>query len=141
MNRIRFLVPLLGLCIFAACYRRWDAAQITPSPESPENVDRSVPAGFDIRDGRAEAETDLAAGILTLIDIEKQPSWVPELRDVMRDRYGVVIKHLPENQADRFLRRYAADYNDVMRAEIIKRHGANVYDLAAAEAVGRIRRR
>jgi hypothetical protein len=137
MNRICVLVPLLGLAAFATYYRNWGD---TP-PRSPPSAHEESPAGdgYELRDGEFEAQSDLEEGKLALLSFDRQLGWEPELREVMFRRFGVGIRHLPGEETDLARRRYAHAYNDVMRAEIVARYGADIFERAAEEAVARIK--
>jgi hypothetical protein len=144
MKRVYVIFPLLGLAAFAAVYHQWEAEQCfglknaqrlataTTQPWSPFEE-------YQHRDGAKDARADLAAGRLAICTFGLPVSWAPEYHALMMMKYGVHFRVLAGCVVTEELCRYAAAYNGVMEKEIVRRHGADVFDRAANEAAARSR--
>ena len=85
-------------------------------------------------EGRADAERDLATGVLCLKTYGLPASWAVDYDRLMERRMGVRIQPVAGCLVDSKLRRYVAGYNGVMEQEIAKRFGPGARDAIVAEA-------
>jgi hypothetical protein len=84
--------------------------------------------------GAAEAERDIAAGVLRLKTYGLPAHWIGEYQDLMKSRLGVEIRPVAGCVVPESLRRNAGAYNRRMEAEISRRFGAGAQAKIVAEA-------
>ena len=121
--------PLLGLAVFGGYYIYWKAHAPAPSPVGARVVD-----AFAARDGRKEAETELAAGNLVLLESGAGVGWDAERGEIARTQYGVELRRVEEMTTEAEAR-YVDRFNRVMRPAIVARHGRGFFDRLHQEAI------
>ncbi len=84
--------------------------------------------------GAAEAERDIAAGVLRLKTYGLPAHWYFKYQELMKSRLGVEIKPVAGCVVDESLRGNVTGYNRRMNAEIARRFGAGAQDKIVAEA-------
>lgn len=129
MNRTYLVVPLVSMAVFAAFFL-WQRPQL-----SQPRVDAAAADEYAARDGRKEAEADVAAGKLVLIETGVKLAWDRERREVALGTYGVELRRLPAEPATEAFARYVDSYNRVMRPKILSRHGAGFFDALHRDAI------
>lgn len=132
MKRTLLLIPCLGLSAFGGYYQHWNTAYTTRL----ENIARDPLISYNYRDGRAEAEADLASGKKRLLTYGNQPAEAAEYRDVLERVYRVRHESVTADPTLE-VKRYVAAYNAVMERSIMATFGPNT--LAEAQAMARRR--
>lgn len=121
MKRTLLLIPSLALSAFGGYYyQHWNTAYTTRL----ENLARDPLISYNYRDGRAEAEADLAAGKKQLLSFGNQLAEAAEYRDLLERVYRVRHEWITENPT-REVKRYVATYNAVMQRSITTTFGPN----------------
>lgn len=122
------IAPLVSLVFFGGYYVYWK----TQSP-GPRTV-RAQPADpYAGRDGKKEAEADLAAGRLALVETGPQVGWERERIEIARTRYGVELRRI--DATTEAAARYVDAFNRVMRPAVAARHGRGFHDQLHREAL------
>ncbi|MBL9212088.1 MAG: hypothetical protein JNL92_16640 [Opitutaceae bacterium] len=121
--------PLLCLAVFGGYYVYWKANAPAPAP-----VGARVTDAYAARDGAKEAEAELAAGRLALIESGARVGWDAERREIARTQYGVELRPVEEMTTEAQAR-YVDRFNRVMRPAIIARHGRGFFDRLHQEAI------
>jgi hypothetical protein len=85
------------------------------------------------RNGKADAEVELAAGRLAFLETGPQVSWDSERHEIARTKYQVELRHL-EGSTESFVR-YVESFNRVMKPQIVNRHGRAFFDTLHQEAI------
>lgn len=129
MNRTYLVVPLLGMLSFAGFYFYSQRHAPAPAPVAVKAVDE-----YASRDGKQEAQAELAAGTLALIETGAAVSWDPERREIARTKYGVELRRPAEAATEGFAR-YMDAFNRVMRPAIVAKHGRGFFDELHREAI------
>lgn len=129
MNRTYLIVPLLGMAAFAAYFVYWQA-----QPKPPRSVETKMADDYAGRDGKKEAEAELAAGRLVLIESGPAVSWDRERREIAQSKYGVELRRNSAVQTEAFAR-YVDGFNRVMRPRILMQHGRGFFDTLHREAI------
>ena len=80
------------------------------------------------RDGKKEAEVDLAGGKLVILEYGMYPPWDKERREVARARFELEIRPLAGCVITKPLVTFVDAYNRVMAQEIESRFGSDVLD-------------
>lgn len=85
--------------------------------------------------GRAEAQQDIARGHLAF-EVEGTPTpYLPECVELLRDRYGIEYRHVQGCVVvDSTISMRTKGYNEVMRAEIERRFGPELWSNTEADA-------
>jgi hypothetical protein len=78
--------------------------------------------------GAAEAERDIAAGILRLKTYGLPAPWFVDYQNLMKSRLGVEIKPVAGCVVTDYLTKNAGGYNRRMNEEIARRFGARAHD-------------
>jgi len=88
------------------------------------------------REGRSDAERDIAAGVLRLktYGLYRPVPWRVEYERLMKERLRVELEPVPGCDVDDHLRRSAEGYNRRMEQEISKRFGSGAHDAILTEA-------
>ena len=121
--------PLLCLAVFVGYYIYWKTQAPSPGPVGARVVD-----AFAARDGRKEAETELAAGKLVLLESGARVSWDAERGEIARTQYGVELRRAEEMTTEAEVR-YVDRFNRVMRPAILARHGRGFFERLHQEAI------
>lgn len=132
MKRALLLVPCLGLTAFGGYFHHWNTAYTTRL----EDIASRPLAIYNYRDGRIDAEADLARDHLRLLTYGWMPPEMPEYQDLLNRIYRLQIESITDNPTLE-VKRYAADYNAVMRRHIIATFGPHA--LADARELARRR--
>ena len=130
MKRIYFLLPCLAVAAFAGYYRQWETARDEPATYCRE--DFTDP--YRHRDGRKEAESDLAHGKLRVVSFGLPAHWSGEYREILLHDYHIEHHAIAGCVVSEGILRYAAAYNQVMAQRIQALYGTHVFDDAAAKA-------
>ncbi len=131
MKRIYFILPCLALTAFAGYFRHWETG-FDARKTGYAKDDFLDP--YRHRDGRKDAEADIAHGKLRIVSYGLPVHWAPEYREIMQRDYGVEVDSIAGCVVSGDLVKYAAAYNEVMQARILARHGKQVFDDAVAKA-------
>lgn len=129
MNRTNIILPIVLLAAFAGYFAYWKAHQPAKSAEV------KVVDAYAGRDGRKEAEAELAAGKLVLIESAPPVSWDRERREIALAKYGLELRSRPESITTAAFAKYADAFNRVMRPKVIARHGRGVFDAIHRDAI------
>ncbi len=86
------------------------------------------------RQGEAEAERDVAAGVLRLKTYGLPAPWFTEYSTLMRDRLGVSLQGVAGCVVDERLRLHVEGYNRRMEKEIGQKFGADAHAAIVKEA-------
>jgi hypothetical protein len=100
-----------------------------PAPVVAKAVDE-----YASRDGKQEAQAELAAGKLVLIETGPGVSWDPERREIAWSKYGVELRR-PGDFATQGFARYVDSFNRVMKPAILAKHGRGFFDELHREAI------
>ena len=130
MNRTYLVVPVVGMAMFAGYYIYWQAHSPAPPPAESKMADE-----YAGRDGAREAEAELAAGKLVLIETGPGVAWDRERREIARNQYGVEIRALTGAASSEAFARYVDAFNRVMRPKVIARHGRSFFETLHREAI------
>jgi hypothetical protein len=84
--------------------------------------------------GAAEAERDIAAGVLRLKTYGLPAHWYDDYQKMMKSRLGVEIKPVAACVVTSTLTRNVGGYNRRMEEEITRRFGAAAHDQIVAQA-------
>ncbi len=129
MNRAYLIGPLLLFAVFGGYYVYWK----THPSAKPSAAARAVDP-YVTRDGKQEAEAELAAGKLALIESGPGVSWDRERRELALTKYGVELRHVDEVSGEA-MARYIDAFNRVMRPRIVARHGRGFFDTLHEQAI------
>jgi hypothetical protein len=129
MNRTYLVVPLIGMLCFAGFYfySRSHAPAAAPSATKPIDA-------YAARDGKQEAQAELAAGKLALIETGPAVSWDAERREIASSKYGVELRRPGDFTTEGFAR-YMDAFNRVMKPAIVAKHGRGFFDELHREAI------
>lgn len=130
MKRINLLIPILGLAAFAGYFAYWKDQQPVRIESSAAAVDP-----YADRSGRKEAEAELAAGKLVLIESAPPVSWDRERREIALAKYNLELREREGDVSTEAFAKYADAFNRVMRPKVIARHGRGVFDAIHREAI------
>jgi hypothetical protein len=97
-------------------------ALIAPGCSGPESA------------GGAEAERDIAAGVLRLKTYGLPAPWYARYAGLMRQRLGVELRGVAGCDVDDGLRRKVEGYNRRMEVEIARRFGPAAHDAILSES-------
>lgn len=122
------IAPLVSLVLFGGYYVYWKTQ--APGPRAVRAQPADPYAG---RDGKKEAEADLAAGRLVLIESGPPVSWDRERIEIARTQYGVELRRL--DATTEAAARYVDAFNRVMRPAVAARHGRGFHDQLHREAI------
>lgn len=118
MKRSLLLIPFLGLTAFGGYYHQWNAERTALI----ESIARDPLTIYNHRDGRADAESDLARDKLRLLIHGTPPADLREYRGLLEHIYRVRLESITENPTLK-VKRYAAAYNEVMERHIAATFG------------------
>jgi len=88
----------------------------------------------DAAKGRSDARADLSAGKLALESFGLPAPWAGTYARLLRERYGIEKRSVAGCVVDSGIVSHADGFNEVMRAEIKRRFGVDVFERTAAEA-------
>src|SRR6478672_9781345 len=83
MNRTYLVVPIVGMLAFTSYYFYMQARAPAPRQIESKAVDE-----YTNRDGKKEAEGELAAGKRVLIETGPSVGWDRERREIAQSKYG-----------------------------------------------------
>lgn len=129
MNRTYLVVPIVGMLAFVGYY--FHAQRYAPAPR---RVEVKAVDAFAHRDGKKEAEAELAAGKLVFIETGIGVGWDRERREIAQARYGLELRRLDDSATEGFAR-YVDTFNRVMRPAIFSRHGRGFFEELHREAI------
>jgi hypothetical protein len=129
MNRTYLVVPIVGMLAFVSYYFYTQARAPAPRQIESKAVDE-----YTNRDGKKEAEGELAAGKLVLIETGPSVGWDRERREIAQSKYGLELRRLGDSATEGFAR-YVDSYNRVMRPAIFSRYGRGIFDELHREAI------
>jgi len=121
--------PLIGMAMFVAYYLFWQS-----QPHAPARTEARAVDGYLARDGKKEAEAEVAAGRLVLLETGPEISWDAERREIARTRYAVELRRLEAAPTEGFAR-YVEAFNRVMRPKVLAQHGRGFFDTLHREAI------
>ena len=121
---MRILSAVLISVILAAC----EESDIT---YTPEKIPYSRSA-FDA--GRVEAQADLQAGRLVILDYGTPRKGQHEFEALFRERYEVEVRRVANDAVNPTINGRALGYNDVSKPEIKRRFGNDVLEGLEIEA-------
>ena len=84
--------------------------------------------------GRADARADLRAGKLAIETFGKPANYRPTYQRLLRERYGVQLRVVAGCAVDDSILGHTRGYNAIMRPEITRRFGTDVFDRTVADA-------
>lgn len=84
--------------------------------------------------GRLDAEADLKAGKLAVEQFGRPSPVYAEAERLLRVRYGIESRQVAACIVSKEIALHAEGYNRVMKAEIAKRYGADVFDRTYEES-------
>jgi hypothetical protein len=87
--------------------------------------------------GRADAEKDLRNNVLAIERFGLPAVWDPEYSAILQEKYHIVVRPVAGCVVNADIIGHARGYNEVSRAEIERRFGADVFEKARKEAVKR----
>lgn len=134
MKRITFILPCLALTAFAGYYQHGRHPEIECAVRKTAYTRDDFIDPYHNRDGRKDAEADLARGKLRIVGYGLPVHWIREYREVMKRDYNVDDEAIAGCVVTDGLLRYVAEYNKVMEARIIARYGEGVFDEGRAKA-------
>ena len=120
MTRTLWLAPFLALSAFGGYYHHWHTAYIARL----EDLASRPLAIYNYRDGRRDAEADLARAHLRLLAHGTPPADMSEQRDLLDRIYRVRLETITDNPTIE-VKRYTAAYNAVMLRHIHATFGAD----------------
>lgn len=89
---------------------------------------------FANRDGKREAERELAGGKLVVVLCGLPTDWFHEYCQIMRTRYEIEVRVIAGCMLTAPIRNYASSYNEVMEKRIRALYGDDVFEKVEAEA-------
>jgi hypothetical protein len=129
LNRTYLIVPLVSLAAFTGYYVYWKAQPTAPAPIEAKSRD-----DYAGRDGKKEAEAELATGKLVVIETGPGVSWDAERREIALTNYGVELRRIDGPATETFAR-YVDAFNRVMRPKVLSKHGRGFFDTLHQEAI------
>lgn len=123
MKRTLLLIPCLGLSAFGGYFHHWNAAYVARQ----EDIASRPLAIYNHRDGRLDAEADLARDRLRLLTYGAQPAETREHRDLLGRIYRVELETITDDPTLE-VKRYAAAYNAVMLRHLRATFGTGALD-------------
>lgn len=136
MRRSYLWVPVALFALFVTYERTWAGREVGRKAAMDQRIGSvRLDDPYAGRDGRAEAEADLACGnpkwkVYGLRDMAGDERW----RRILRERFGVEQVAIAGCVVSTALLEYARDYNDAVRREIIRRHGEEAFTRACEDA-------
>lgn len=124
---VYWLVPVCGVAAFAGFDRMWQKQQRIEARTFEWDQ-------YTGRDGHQEAIADLARGKLGTVTYGMPAHWTREYHEILMRDYGIVHRSIAGCIVSEGITSYAAAYNAVMLPRIHERHGAKVFEEAAAKA-------
>lgn len=128
MNRTYLVVPIVSMLVFVGFFL------YSQKHPTPRRMETKATEEFASRDGKKEAEAELANGKLVLIETGPAVGWDRERRAIAGTKYGVEIRRL-DGTATESLARYVDAFNRVMRPAILTRHGRGFLDQLHRDAL------
>src|SRR4051812_21353831 len=113
MNRTYLVVPVVGMAAFVSYYFYSQSHAPAPTQVQAKAADE-----YASRDGKKEAEAELAAGKLTMIETGAAVGWDRERREIALSKCGVELRRLGDVSTEGFAR-YVDAFNRVMRPAIV----------------------
>ena len=113
MPRIIWLFPFLGLTGFATYFQHWNSGYTARL----EDIASHPLAIYNHRDGRLDAEADLARDQRRLLVYGEPPAEMQEYQGLLSSIYRVQLESVTDEPTLE-LKRYAAAYNAVMLRNI-----------------------
>lgn len=102
-------------------------------PERPVKVIDS-PESDAYERGKREAQADIDQGRLGLETFGYPARCRYQYASILINKYKVHLRVVAGCVVDRSISEHARGYNEIMRAEIMRRHGSDVFERASAEA-------
>jgi hypothetical protein len=117
------------LCLFIGTWllvftARADNQQTPPSTDDPEAYEH----------GKADAQRELAQGVLAYETFGLPQPDFSEFRQVLLERYKIEVRAIAGCLIDSKILGHSSGFNQIMEAEIVRRYGKDVWDRAEAEA-------
>lgn len=84
--------------------------------------------------GRTDAQADISAGKLAIESFGLPSPDAPVYRRLLKERYGIELRPVAGCVVDEQILGHAAGYNEVMNAEITRRHGPGLFDKVSEES-------
>jgi hypothetical protein len=132
MKRTLLVVPFLGLSAFGGYYHHWNSEYVARI----ETIAREPLAVYNYRDGRSDAEADLAHGKRRLFIHGNPPADLREYSGLLERIYRVQVESITHDPTLE-VKRYAAAYNAVMEQDIAATFGSDA--LAATRSLAQRR--
>ena len=121
---LRILLAILISLIMAAC----EESDIIYTPEK-------IPYSKSAYDaGRVEAEADVKAGRLVILDYGVPRKGQNEFEALFRERYEVEVRRVANDAVNPTINGRALGYNEVSKPEIKRRFGDDVFERLEIEA-------
>jgi hypothetical protein len=118
---------MLAVAVFAVVYARWQANEKSRASTAARDP-------YANRDGKSEAERELAGGKLVVVRCGLPEDWFREYCQILRTRYEIEVRVIAGCMLTTPLRNYASSYNEVMDKRIKSVFGDDVFKKAEAEA-------
>jgi hypothetical protein len=123
---LRVILIVFATTLLAACEAE--------DPDTAYNSD-GMPYSRSAYDrGRLDAQADLQVNRLILEDYGFSREGKEEFVEILKQRYGIELRRLDAENIDMKSSGHAFGYNEVAKAEIQRRFGADVIEKAQAEA-------
>ena len=123
---LRIILSVFAAIILSACE--------SENPDTAYNSD-GMPYSRSAYDrGRLDAQADLQANRLILEDYGFSREGKQEFVEILKQRYGIELHRLDAENIDMKSFGHAFGYNEVAKAEIQRRFGADVIEKAQTEA-------
>jgi len=127
VKRIYLVLPAVAVALFAVFYARWQANEKSRALATTRDP-------YANRDGKSEAERELAGGKLVMVRCGLPEDWFPEYCRVSRTTYEIEVRVIADCRLTTSLRNYASSYNEVMEKRIKALYGSDVFKKIEAEA-------
>lgn len=118
MKRTLLVIPFLGLSAFGGYYHHWNSEYVARIDE----IAREPLAIYNYRDGRTDAEADLAQGKRRLFVHGSPPPDQREYSGLLEQIYRVKVESITLNPTLE-VKRYAAAYNAIMEQDLAATFG------------------
>lgn len=132
MKRAVFYVPLSVLFIGAALYVVWEGVALSRLNTSQS---RTLTDPFAGRDGRKEAEADLARGHPRYKEYGFGAGMKRDWPNVLQVRFAVEVEPIADCVVSAALLKYVESYNATIEAHIAKKYGPGLFEAARQESL------
>jgi len=127
VKRIYLVLPMVAVALFAVFYARWQTNEKSRASTTARDP-------YANRDGKSEAERELAGGKLVVVRCGLPEDWFREYCQILRTRYEIEVRVIAGCMLTTPIRNYASSFNEVMDKRIKALFGDDVFKKAEGEA-------